>query len=239
MDERVKRPRLERTAPKRSMSSLFGGSGGSADGQPGLGGIGDAVGRSVELGYRVVEDYIRQGQKTAEQLGSRTYGQDAMVGDVQELGMRVARYASEFMAVWFDFMERASAGGMTPGSWPPSPQPDGGAPRSAPMPTRAAAEGDGARVRVAVASPWPTEVEVELRPGAAGRQLVLQALRAVEPDKPRMDDVSFRPGSGDEPPTVRVRVAPDQPAGVYHGLLVDEETAAPAGTVSVRIPDRA
>src|SRR5438552_3371838 len=57
--------------------------------------------------------------------------------------------------------------------------------------------------------------------------------RSVDPAKPRLADVSIV-ADGDQV-TVRVRVPPDVPAAVYNGLIVDEETSRPAGTVSVRI----
>ena len=63
----------------------------------------------------------------------------------------------------------------------------------------------------------------------------MHALRAIEPDKPRIDAVSFDGGSAEAPATVRIRVPAEQPPGVYSGLIVDQETAAPAGTLSVRI----
>jgi len=61
----------------------------------------------------------------------------------------------------------------------------------------------------------------------------VHGLRAVDPAKPRLADVSIV-ADGDQV-TVRVRVPPDVPAAVYNGLIVDEETSRPAGTVSVRI----
>jgi len=243
MEERVKRPKLKRTQAARTVSSLLGLAGGApprddATAEQGAATFGDVVGRSVDLGYRVVEDYIRQGQKTAERMASRNYGQEALTGDLQELGMRVVRYASEFMAVWFDFMERAAAGGVLPSlrtsDAPPPPADPGAGPDVARSAGTAGGDG-GARVSVEVASPWPTEVAIDLRPGVADRRLVLHALRALEPEKPRLEGVSFQPGSGAAPPVLRIQVPAEQPAGVYYGLLVDEQTAAPAGTLSVRI----
>jgi hypothetical protein len=66
---------------------------------------------------------------------------------------------------------------------------------------------------------------------------VAQALRAVDPDKPKLSDVAVAGGKGDEPVVVRIRVPAGQPAGVYNGLLIDEETNRPAGTLSVRIAE--
>jgi hypothetical protein len=94
---------------------------------------------------------------------------------------------------------------------------------------------EGARVRIEVASPWPTAVDLDLRPGAGRQGLVVHALRAVEPEKPRLDGVEFHAAAGDEPPILRLRIPPEQPEGAYYGLLVDPETAVPAGTLSVRV----
>jgi len=244
--ERVKRPKLERTQAIRTAAALLGFAGGAARaaGESTSGGgaaAGDVVGRSVDLGYRVVEEYIRQGQKTAERMSGGTYGPDAVAGDLQEFGMRMVRYASEFMAVWLDFIDRVAVGGAGPRAFGPPVAPDGGSATPATArPGGAASDGaDRTRVRVEIASPWPTEVALDLHPDAGRRPLVVHALRAIEPDKPRIDSVSFHGRSTDAPATVRIRVPAEQPPGVYSGLIVDEETAAPAGTLSVRVSHHA
>src|SRR5438128_27418 len=63
--DRIRRPPLDRTEPIRAWSSLFG-----------AGPLNDVVTRSVELGYRVVDEYIRQGQKAAARFGSPSVGAD-------------------------------------------------------------------------------------------------------------------------------------------------------------------
>jgi len=86
-----------------------------------------------------------------------------------------------------------------------------------------------------VASLWPTEVWLDLRPGAERVAVVVQALRAADPDIPRLDDVSFASGTDGDPPLLRVRIPPSQPPGVYNGLLIDRDTSRPVGTISVRV----
>jgi len=219
--DRIRRPPLDRTEPIRAWSSLFG-----------AGPLNDVVTRSVELGYRVVDEYIRQGQKAAARFGSPSLGTETMASDMQDLGVRMVQYTSDVFGLWFEMMNVMLAGGspFRPGNGIAAPPP----PAEPPPPTRAApADGGGARVRVEVASTRPAEVSVDLRPDAAGRRLVVHGLRAVDPAKPRLADVSIV-ADGDQV-TVRVRVPPDVPAAVYNGLIVDEETSRPAGTVSVRI----
>ena len=50
-----------------------------------------------------------------------------------------------------------------------------------------------------------------------------------------LNDVTLAGGVGEEPLTIRVRVPPDTPPGVYNGLVVEETTSRPAGTLSLRI----
>ena len=248
--ERIRRPKLERTEPIRSWSTLFAtsaeGAGtnageGSAP-QPRGGSLSDVVSRSVDLGYRVIDEYIRQGQKAARRFSDRSSGTGAMTNDLQEIATRMLQYSSDFAALWFEFVQMAAGSAAR---WPMPPVDGFGtsarpANRSQTSPPRTSAStksdtADLTRVRVAVTSPQPTEVSVDLRLQTSGHGLVVQSLRAVDPSKPRLSDVAIVGARGDEPLTVRIRVPTDQPAGVYNGLIIEEETSRPVGTVSVRI----
>src|SRR5436190_1754459 len=77
-----------------------------------------------------------------------------------------------------------------------------------------------AGVRIEVASTRPVEVQLDLRPEAAGARLLIHALRAVDPDKPRLTDVVLEAASANEPARLRIGVRDDQPGGVYTGLLI-------------------
>ena len=227
MSDRIRRPPLDRTEPIRAWSALFGsGPGGS---------LTDVVSRSVELGYRVVDEYIRQGQRAAERFNDRSYGPETATGDIQELGARMAQYASDFFGLWLDFVQVVMSGGTLretsaaeDGARARPAAPGNGAARrtpEAPAPTR---------VRIEIVSHRPAEVSLDLRPEAAGRPLVAQGLRAVDPAKPKLDDVALEAGPGGEL-LVRIRVPGDAPPGTYNGVVVDAETSRPLGTLSVRV----
>jgi hypothetical protein len=233
--DRVTRPEPARTQPIRSWTgALFGLSPPAGGGdRPEAGPLEDVVARSVELGYRVVDDYLREGQRVAERMGGGGFRADALVGDVQQLTARMARYASDFMEVWFQFVELATAGSIfrrDPGALGGQPAPNG-APRPEPAPA-AAAQPPAGRVRLAVDASQPTEVALDLRADAAGRRLVVQSLRATD-HLPRLTEVAL--ASDGDGPVLRIRVPPGHPAGVYHGVVVDEQTNTPAGTLSVRV----
>jgi hypothetical protein len=229
-DERVKRPEPERTGPVRNWSTLFGGAD-TAD----AGSLGDAVSRSVELGYRVVDEYVRRGQKAAQRLSERPYGAEGVVRDVGELTARMAQYAADFLGVWFQFVELAAAGSAARAA-ASSPNGDAGpAPGPAPTPPTPEAAVERNRVRIEVASTQPAEVSLDLRPEAARMRLVVHALRSVDPAKPHLTDVVLESGHAEEPLSVRIRVPADHPPGVYNGLIVDEGTSRLVGTLTVRV----
>ena len=235
-DERSKRPKLERTQPIRSWSGLFGGPTATqpraAGAPPGATSLNDVVARSVDLGYRVVEEYIRQGQKAAARFGGGSLTPETAATDVQDAAARMAQQASDFMTMWAEFMGVAAWGGMgRPAA--PQPPPESAPERRVDTPPNAVDRGS---MRLEILSRRPTEVQLDLRTQATGT-LVVQSLRAVDPEKPKLADVVLRPATHDEPATVRVRVPDDQPSGVYRGLIVEEETSRLVGTLTVRIMD--
>src|SRR4030095_690583 len=99
MPDRRTRPSLDRTKPVRSWSAALGTPGiapqpstapEEAKPRPRLE---DAVSKSVELGYRVVDDYIQQGQRAAQRLSEGKLTAEVLTSEVNDLGGRIARYA--------------------------------------------------------------------------------------------------------------------------------------------------
>src|SRR5688572_28553371 len=70
--ERVKKPEPERSQPIRNWGVLFGAPSSTAPGANAP--PGDPVSRGVELGYRVIEEYLRQGQNVARAMGVPSFG---------------------------------------------------------------------------------------------------------------------------------------------------------------------
>jgi len=250
-DKRTTRPVLERSRPVRNWSTLFeapgddaarGSEPDSAAAGP-LGGpaLNDVVTRSVDLGYRVIDEYIRQGQKAAQRLNERSYGAQTMAGDVQDLAMRLTQYASDFAAVWLQLVQLAATGSGAASAPASATQPGPGESPTPAVDTGAAVESashaaaPAARVRIEVRAAQPTEVAVDIRPDATGMPLIAHALRAMDPNLPRLEDVSFVPASDGGAASLRIRVPPGQPPGIYNGMLIEEQTSRPAGTVSVTV----
>jgi hypothetical protein len=249
--ERTRRPKPERTEPIRSWSTLFetprasstGSGSGAGIGSGGQTSLSDVVSRSVDLGYQVIDEYIRQGQKAANRLGERSLSPQTMAADAQEMAARMAQYASGFAALWLEFFQLAASASVAPfaGTNPFAGAAGGAAPRTPPSTPHSGARPDpplreATRVRVEVAASRPVEVTFDLQPGAAARPLIVHVLRAVDPDKPRITEVSFQPGEAEAPACLRVCVPAGQPPGVYNGLIIDEESSRPVGSLSVSIP---
>jgi len=252
-DDHIKRPTLSRTSATRSAGQLFrqmmpdGTLAGAAGETP----WSDVVSRSVELGYRVIDDYVRQGERMARGMRDGGANPQAMAGDAQEVAARMMQYAAEMSGLWLQMFQVAS-GGMAAWGTPapfgagfPSapfapPMPPRSAPRpSEPPPPQPAADASDAvgatRVVVSVSSPCRTDVSLDLRSQAVGRAMVVQSLRAADGSKPKLTDVEIVAGAADEPVTLRIHVPTGQPPGVYNGMVIDEETGLPLGTVSLRV----
>jgi hypothetical protein len=236
-DERITRPTLDRTAPIRNWTALLGaftaGGNGSAahDGGASAGarpGFSEAISRSVEIGYRVVDEYIRQGQRAARILGQGGTRPDQWTGDARDLGQRMAHYASELVGAWLELLDRAN---VAPGVQAAS------APGTAPAapPVQESAPAAAAPVRIAIESTRPVDVLVDLRASVTAGDLIIHALRACEAWKPRIEDVAFRAGQAGEAPVLRVRVPAHHPPGVYEGLVIDGRTNRPVGVVRVSL----
>lgn len=231
--ERPKRPPLPRTNPIRTWTSLFGSApppapangDGPASGDVPPADLGTVIARSVDLAYRVMDDYVQQGQRAAERIAGRAYGPDAWVTDAQDVSARVARYASDLVGLWLDAFDGARAGA---GTAPPPAAP-------ATNGTRPPEPGGPPWLVIEVLAAQPAAVTLDLRPAAAASTVIAHALRDAEVAKPPLRDVQVEPASSGGPARVRVRVPPGQPAGTYHGLIVDEATNRPVGSVSVRL----
>jgi len=226
----------------RRVSTLFEapagrGESAPAEGRPEV--LADVMSRSVELGYRVVDEYIRQAQRSAERLRSRSFSAESLQSDMQDASMRVAQYATEFTSLWMDLLRVAVGAGAPRGSAPRTATPffgEGAEPEVSPVRREEPPAPSRPRVRIAlqVVSARRTEATLDLRPDAFG-PLLVHALRSADPQRPRITDVAYVPQTESGPATIRVRVPDHLQAGTYSGLLLEPESSRPAGTLSIRV----
>jgi hypothetical protein len=262
---RLKRPALERRHPIRAWTTLFqpaesasaamASSAGPAEepaarptnGAPTADAIGSGgpVADTVERGYRVVNEYIRQAQSFAEGVNSAPWMNPEKSGapqDPQQLAQRVMQYGWDFAGLWFEMWTRmagASSGWPTPAGAPPAvPFPKPPEPSAQAHPSRPGANQSNAsrpmRLAVSIACQRRVTTIVELRSGPASA-LVIHALRAEGMDAPAIRDITIESSGSDETVTVRVVVEASQPPGTYNGMIVDTVSNLPRGTLSLTI----
>jgi hypothetical protein len=210
----------------------------------------------------VIEEYIRQGQAFARAAWDPYRPQAPRANtDARRLAERVYQYASDLAAVWLEYV-RVTAAQAPVGAASRSPAAyadesfhiggfDLGGPETlahsaqdaaAPPPTRdgggAAVEDDAStEIAVEILSRRRATVCVDLKPASVCLPLAVHALRAKEPQVPRISDVVIERKPSENRVLLRINVAPDQPSATYVGLIVDDETNLPRGTVTVRISD--
>jgi hypothetical protein len=201
---------------------------------------------AVERGYRVIDDYMRQGQAFAQAFDPTPWMSSAQPGappDVQQLAQRVLQYGWDFVGMWFELWTRTAGGWpATPGTTPFAPFAPGAESESRPAtPTSGGQAAEAAtpapktqRIAVSIISERPTSTMLELFPGPSG-PLKIHALRAESLDVPPIRDVHVESPEADGVITVKVVVSPDATPGVYNAMIIDTETNLPRGTLSLTV----
>lgn len=264
--DRVKRTTPPRTGPIRSFETLFGESGagvprpaepapGDASSPNGAPRGGDPIARGVDLGYRVIDAYMREGQKAARRMWGPFTGAPSATPDVQQRLTSMFRQTADLAAMWFDLTSAMGIPGLVNGATPAAGSvvagpfksgeaASGGAAQDAPSRVApspeapSAARGGGeepAMVAIDIASRKPASVSIDLRPQSPGTTLRVHDLRDIDPDKPRLQGAKVE--VTDEGVRVRVRVPDDFPPGTYAGVILDERTSLPRGVLSVRVSE--
>jgi hypothetical protein len=232
---RISLPELDRTAPIRNGSTVFGPDTPRPIAPPHPGSIRDAV----ELGYRVIDELVTSGREAASSMrpwGWAARGAAAAPEDLAQLGLQMVQASSEFMSTWLEMMQRAAGPASTsappgPGSEPPEPlEPSHPEPTPAPAP----ASPERNRVRVGVSSQRMTQVEIDLRAGAARSSLVVHQLRPVSAEA-TIPPIPVTSRVEEGALCVELVVPLEQPAGRYNACIVDAATGIPQGTLSLLI----
>jgi len=190
----------------------------------------DPVSHGVNLGYRVIEDYLRQGQRIAQQVNNRSYNPEAIGNDIRKMVERLARYYTDLGALWGDLVNSLVANPefmnnlLRPFQSPPPP----------PTTNGASANGTTA-ITLEVISTRPTQLTLDLHPHSEKLPLTTHGLRAVDAEKLPLTDITFAPSVDHGPIFLRIRIPDVQPPDVYSGLIVDKATNLPKGSLIVKV----
>jgi hypothetical protein len=226
--ERLHRPDLERSEPKRNSATYF------RDPTAGVNDLGqsddygtaeDVVAYGVKLGYQVIEEQIREGQRLAQRL--RPSSATAM-DDISPLVGRVLHLYKDLGSLCLDAVETLAR----------SPGTRLGLSRAGEAKQRDSYDtgiGPGAAYGIEVLSPFRTQVTLKLSEGARNVFPRAHALHASDPNIRPLTGVSFKISPETKIPTLLVEIADAQCPATYTGVVVDALTNEPCGTLCIRL----
>jgi len=253
--KRRTRPEPERTAPDRAWKrsppkngsasreahgAAPEGNGAAPEGNGAVPPAAKGAAGTLNDAYRLVDEYLRQGQEMAENIWLPFGGKGAPAWPSPAAPERFLRAMGDMTLAWVEAMQ-----GFTNASAAPTEQPSGSAgpfqavsdpPSAAPSPTAAPAS-------AAKPAPRPRELGVSVE--AKGRVEVAAVLHELA-DAGALEASELRPAKGKAQPIrevsvsaeaervlVRIVVPDTQPRGTYNGLLLDAKAQKPCGTLSV------
>jgi hypothetical protein len=225
---------LPRTEPIRSWSTLFGSArdpSQTSEAKAGAPRASDPISRGVEMGYRVIDEYVRQGAAVASSFSGNS-AKGAAGADLSQLAERMLRYASDFSAAWLEAMTMmaASVGSATGNSAKVNDVTnDSNSSRAWPAELR---------VSVELRSKHPAEISLSLEGSAPGEQLELEPLR-VQAGKTTIEDVVVElPTEATGAIRVKVNVPTQCKRGRYTGAILEAQSGKPRGRLTVIVgPD--
>jgi hypothetical protein len=228
--ERWRRPELTRDQPIRDFMTYVrkGGMGSDSRDAGNADKIEDPVARGVNLGYSVVEEQIRQGERLAERLRSAQSGPGAKPLDFGALIERA-------LNVYKDVGALALAAAETLARNPSVQAGVARAWRGAAASDAPAAPGGFWPFALELNSSRRVTVRLELRPRPERFAPRVRALHPVSAAAPPLTSARFETDSASVAPVLRIDIEDSQPADVYSGVVVEATTNEPCGTLSVRI----
>lgn len=238
MDEhhRVKRDPPERTEPKRQWTDNFTTARESTQEGTGSADPRDAAYQTINDAYRLIDDYIRQGQQVAENFWMPL---GASAAPFREAPERFMRALGDMTMAWVDVMQHwtSTNSGASPGAAgraAPFPGVDSTAEKAANPSESASNQNQTTPLRVVVVAPVPIELVVDLNQRVDVSTLTLTELRDPINATAPLTDVSVQKDEHGVA-SVRVVVPEGHPSGTYSGLFLEQTTRRPRGTLSVTL----
>ncbi len=180
----------------------------------------DPIAHGVKLGYSVLDEQMRQGQRLAERLSGGARNGTMDVGALVERALNIYRDIGALAFAATEALARS---------------PTLGAGRAVPATPEPAAPVAGAAIALEIRSSRRVGVKLDTRPETRGRALQVGPLHAIGVATP-IATVGFEAEPQNREPRLRLEIADDQPPGVYNAVVVDAASGEACGTLTVRIP---
>jgi hypothetical protein len=195
---------------------------------------------AVSNAYRLIDDYLRQGQRFAESVWL-PFQSDARGQQSFNAPGRLLRAMSDMTNAWFELLQQ-SGGSTDPGSqWAPvgtaGPFSSGNPPAAAAgaaSPTPQAAPGACPPFGLRLQASGRIEVAVELSAACESSALRATELCSLMEGSDPIRSVSVEV-SDRKAPVLEIVVPDAQPPGTYNGLLLDRTTQRPCGIISLSV----
>ena len=216
---RYRRPEPTRTGPRRSFASTYDhpGPGSSAERAPnapsGGGRIDGVIANAVDLGYRVIEEQLQQGQQAARQLRQGSFSSRAIESDINALIDSLSRVTKGAIDAWAELLSAAGRGD----------------------PVSRAGSNGGVAFSIQVKSGRPAQVTLDLRPPPGRFVPVIAELKSATPGGRPFTGAEFAMSPDGERGVLAITVPDDLAPGVYSGDILESVTKQFGGTVSVRV----
>jgi hypothetical protein len=238
--ETEKRETEKRNAEKRNAEKR------NAEKRNAESGTKNGVSEGVALGYRVIQEYLRQGERVARSFWNP--GEEATDRyDPARLMDRALRSAQDLAGAFSEMMRvlaskaPPSADGGTPGGFdleaPRRTNANGR--RHATETERDRSGSDRLRptpiVALAVRSRRPVKVALQLDQGAARGVFQIPPLERSGAGGARLRGVSIAAGPGGQGVTINLEVPPRLATGRYQGRVLDARTSRPVGFLNVDV----
>jgi hypothetical protein len=222
--ERPKAPTPERTRPIRSFEGVFKARRDRESARANGAGPEGVMARSVEAGYKIIEEYVRQGQELA-----RAFMPDRKDGAAPSRALtdRLVRSASDFAGLLSEFLQGIATDRASPPSGAQDPG-DFGIEQTADAPS----------LSLAVTGNSRADVRVDLHPEGWQTALVVHELRGADGKAPPLRQVQLKTIAEERRVSVRIDIPARQPAGVYSGPIVSGADGTERGRIVVTVPPR-
>jgi hypothetical protein len=188
-----------------------------------------AIAHGVKLGYAVIDEQIRQGEKLADRLRQVAGKPGAMpaveVGTLIERALNVYKDMGALAVAAVETLVRNPMLQSTLTRSLQGPAPADSAP----------GQSGGGNFGFELTSNRRTQVKLDIRSKPGVFLPTVHALHASSPTLPPLTGVRFQLDAATGAPVLHIDIADAQPAGNYMGVVVDSATDEPCGTISVRV----
>jgi hypothetical protein len=204
----------------------------------------ESVSNGVDDAYRVADEHIREGQWRAGSRNQRSYdwrspGYGAPFGyggrPSDGLLEQLMRVYLDMMGLVGSMMNGVARPPYPPQYPPPYPRPpfEGRRESEYPYAYDPAPRARSTGVRVEVSSSQPNYVALDLKQLRPRVSLAVPPLRAINNKLPELRDIEF--DTANDHYVLRIRIPDAQPHGLYSGVVIDDRTGEPCGTLAIQV----